>query len=74
VTSGSTADLLREKALNIGQQSERGAKETVTACVMRGCHEVISLRRAVGVSRCPGVGMLGFFWLGEGDQSDSAVS
>ena len=73
VTGGSTADA-PEKALNTGQQSQRGAKKTVTARVMRGCHEVISLGRAVGVSRCPGVVMLGFFLLGEGDQSDSAVS
>jgi len=58
----------------LGSKAKGGLKNTVTACVMRGCHQVISLGRAVGVSRCPGVVMLGFFLLGEGDQSDSAVS
>ena len=64
-----------EKGTEYWAAKPKGAKKnTVTACVMRGCHQVISLGRAVGVSRCPGVVMLGFFLLGEGDQSDSAVS
>jgi len=57
VTGGSTADA-PEKALTTGQQSQRRAKKTVTARVMRGCHEVISLgsRESSGAESLSGSG------------------
>jgi hypothetical protein len=61
------------KPLDIGQQSKRMPKKKWRHVwrmpVMRWYHQ-----RYSAASRCPRVVMLEFFLLGEGDQSDSAVS
>lgn len=71
MTGGITAALICF-ALNIWAPNQK-KKKTMTVCVMHGCHAPEVIFFTLG-GRCLLEVMLEFFLLGEGDQSDSAIS